>query len=197
MTQRFWQYYVFSFLKEKQPKKVLEIGSGNGINLCLFSTYFEKTNFHGIDISTEGVKNSNILKTENFEDSFFEGWPIKAESKLSRNVNFKEQNAKKLSFKDSEFEFVYSILALEQMDDIKDKVIDEMARVSSKYVCFVEPFIEYNRSLLSFFHHRGSKYFSYKIKDLKKHNLKVLEVYDHHPNKVTLGVAAVLCEKIN
>ena len=65
----------------------------------MFSTYFEKTNFHGIDISTEGVKNSNILKTENFEDSFFEGWPIKTESKLSRNVNFKEQNAKKLSFK--------------------------------------------------------------------------------------------------
>jgi len=196
MTQRFWQYYVFKFLKEKQPTKVLEVGSGNGINLCLFSIFFDRIIFEGVDISDQGVKNSNLLKTKKLDDDFFQGWPIPAKRKKSNNINFYEYNAEKLKYKDKEFDFVYSILALEQMNDIKHKVIDEMTRVSSKYVCFVEPFIEYNRSLLCFLHHRGSKYFSYRINDLEKHKLKVIKVYDYHPNKVTLGVAAVLCKKI-
>ncbi len=195
LTQRIWQYYIFKILKEINPKKVLEVGSGNGINLCLLSSYFETIDFKGIDISSIGIEKANKLKINSLNDNFFAGWPIKPLNYKVGNASFEKANALKINFKDNEFDFVFSILALEQMDDIKYKVINEMIRVSSKYICFVEPFIEYNKSLLKIFHHRGSKYFSYKIKDLEKHNLKILQVFDDHPNKVTLGVAAILCEK--
>ena len=195
LTQRIWQYYIFKILNKTNPKKVLEVGSGNGINLCLLSSYFETIDFKGIDISSKGIEKANKLKINSLNDNFFSGWPIKPLNYKVGNVSFEEANALKINFKDNEFDFVFSILALEQMDDIKYKVINEMIRVSSKYICFVEPFIEYNKSLLKIFHHRGSKYFSYKKKDLEKHNLKILQVFDDHPNKVTLGVAAILCEK--
>ena len=155
-----------------------------------------KTFFNGIDISLNGIKNSKKLQNISFDDNFFLGWPIPPKTKNAGNISFEKCNASKIKFSDDEFDFVFSILALEQMDDIKEQVIQEMVRVSNKYVMFVEPFKEYNSSILKLFHHRGSKYFSYNLKNLEKFNLKILEVYDDHPNKVTLGVCAVLCEKI-
>ena len=197
LTQRIWQYYLFRCLEKTSPSKVLEIGSGNGINLCLFSSYFEEINFTGIDISLKGVENSIKLKNKILDESFFLGWPLPLKNKKPGKISFEKCNATKLNFNNQEFDFVYSILALEQMDDIKDKVITEMVRVSNKYVMLIEPFKEYNNSILKFFHHKGSKYFSYTKKNLSDFNLKILEVFEDHPNKVTLGVCAILCEKVN
>lgn len=196
LTQRIWQYYLYKFLKKTNPSKVLEIGSGNGINLCLISLYFKNLSFTGIDISANGIENSIKLQNSNLDDSFFLGWPIAIKTKNPGKISFEKCNASKLEFTNGEFDFVYSILALEQMDDIKEEVIREMLRVSNKYVMFIEPFKEYNSSILKHFHHRGSKYFSYNLKNLEKFNLRILDVLEDHPNKVTLGVCAVLCEKI-
>ena len=115
LTQRIWQYYLFRCLEKTSPSKVLEIGSGNGINLCLFSSYFEEINFTGIDISLKGVENSIKLKNKILDESFRLAIAIK--NKKPGKISFEKCNATKLNF-NQKFDFVYN-LALEQMDDIK------------------------------------------------------------------------------
>lgn len=195
IARRIFQYYTYEIIKKKNLKNVLEIGSGNGINLCLLASYFENTSFQGIDISSEGINQSNILLKSDLSDNFFDGMPIKPATKKLKNIKFSIGDASSLKFENHNFDLVFSILALEQMDHIKENVIKEMIRVSSKYILFIEPFIDYNQTFLKKLHHRGSSYFSHRVEDLKKYNLKIIDIYSDHPNKITLGVCAVLCEK--
>ena len=59
-------------------------------------------------------------------------------------------DAKALNFRENEIDFVYTILALEQMDDIKLKVLKELKRVAKKKIVLIEPFPELNRRVIKF-----------------------------------------------
>jgi hypothetical protein len=49
-----------------------------------------------------------------------------------------------LPFDEGSFDLVYSVLALELMDHIRDDVLAEMRRVSRGHVAMVEPFFEWH-----------------------------------------------------
>jgi ubiquinone/menaquinone biosynthesis C-methylase UbiE len=98
---------------------ILDLGCGQGFFIeKIIETLDKKTegrvNIHGVDLS------SKLLKIA--EDKFID----------SKNISFKNTDAGDLShLKDGSIDKVYSVLALQNMNDI-DKVIKEIKRVLNK-----------------------------------------------------------------
>lgn len=200
LTQRVWQFYLLSLVEVLKPASVLEVGSGNGINLNLLSRVLSGVSCEGIELTENGVAVSEELSKRRFAKDFSEGLP-KCFAERIRELpydqpRFVQGNALALPYPDAAFGLVYSVLALEQMNDIKLDVIKEMVRVSGKHVLLIEPFQDANTSPLArYLHHRGNEYFNLRIDQLQKLGLKVIRYWADHPEKFSLGVMVVLAEK--
>ena len=191
--QRIHQYNIYKVIKKIKPRKVLEIGSGNGINLNLLSSLFLRIKFTGLELTKNGVVYSRSIKK--VDEKFYDGFFVKG-TRIG-NVNFIQGNAKKIPFLNNTFDLVFSVLALEQMNSIYKNVITEMVRVSSKYLVFIEPFQDLNSNILSYLHHRGSKYLSLKTYDLEKtFNVKVLFILKDFYDKASLKTALIVAKKM-
>ena len=166
-----------------------------GTNIFFLATYFKKKKFSGLELTKTGTKLSKKILSKNIPKEIFYGFPVKPNIHKLNNCTFFNGDAKKIKFNDNSFELVFSLTALENMDHIKNDVIHEMIRVSSKYVIFIEPFRDCNSNLLKILHHRGSKYFNLKINELKKFPLKIISVEKEVVQKISLSHLIVICEK--
>jgi ubiquinone/menaquinone biosynthesis C-methylase UbiE len=191
--QRIHQYSIYKIIKKIEPKKVLEVGSGNGINLNLLSSLFLRIKFTGLELTRNGIVYSRSIKK--IDEKFYNGFFIKG-TRIG-NVNFIQGNAKQIPFLNNSFDLVFTVLALEQMNSIYKNVIKEMVRVSSKYLVFIEPFQDLNSNILSYLHHRGSKYLSLKTYELEKtFNVKILFILKDFYNKESLKTALIVAKKM-
>ena len=83
--------------------------------------------FGGIDLSFKRLNiGKKFLKKKGFRINF-----------IAR------ANAAEIPFSDNSFDVVYSNYCLEQMPHIFDKIVDEMVRISKKYVVLIEPSYEF------------------------------------------------------
>ena len=176
LTQDIFQSLILEEIRYKKPKKILEVGCGIGLNLFYFAKKFPKIEFVGIDISPRGIE---ICKKEN----------------RFKNLNFIECNALNLPFKSNEFEMTYSMLALEQMNLIKSKVIDNIHNITSDYYIMIEPFKNVNNSFVNYIHHRNSDYFDYNYQNLTNHNFSIEKIYNDFPQRLGLSASFVLLKK--
>jgi ubiquinone/menaquinone biosynthesis C-methylase UbiE len=109
------EYLINLILNNKDIKKILELGCGDGVNLRLIS---KKNNFietHGVDINKFNIKRAALLN-----------------AKFNLNINFYHGNIKKLKmFEDNKFDIVFTDATLLYIDNnnIK-KTIEEAIRVS-------------------------------------------------------------------
>ena len=108
---------------------VLEIGCGTGIDLRLFPETFD---VHGIDLNDTAL---DIAK------------------KISK-FDFKKYSITELPFEDSSIDFVFTHQLLNYLeDDVLEKGISEMYRVSGKYIMNCERYDESEKQI-----NRDSKY---------------------------------------
>ena len=124
-------------------QNVLEIGCGTGIDLRLFSDSFQ---LFGIDL------NEHALKI--------------AKEKLS-SVNFQKGDITKLPFEDSTMDFVFTHGLMNYLeDDILEKGIAEMFRVSKKWIMHCEKYEKTEKQIDENhkFRNMGEKWLDYKIK---------------------------------
>ena len=122
---------------------ILEIGCGTGIDLRLFSNTFQ---LHGIDLNQHAL---DIAK-----------------EKLA-SANFQKGNITELPFEDVSIDFVFTHGLMNYLDDdILEKGIAEMFRVSKKWIMHCEKYektenqIDENHK----FRNMGEKWLDYKIK---------------------------------
>jgi len=124
-------------------QSVLEIGCGTGIDLRLFSDSFQ---LFGIDL------NEHALEI--------------AKEKLS-SVNFQKGDITKLPFEDSTMDFVFTHGLMNYLeDDILEKGIAEMFRVSKKWIMHCEKYEKTEKQIDENhkFRNMGEKWLDYKIK---------------------------------
>ena len=195
LTQRIWQNEMIRKIHEIKPKNVLEIGSGNGINLKILSTHFSEINFVGIDYSKKGIEKSNELKQLELLEDLHRPLKIDKENLSSNNLSFYQANANNLSFKNDNFDLVFSVLALEQMNNIAKEVYNEIKRCSAKHIILIEPFKNLNSFGLKFLHHKANKYLSLKTDDFIDENLSLIEYKSDYPHKISLGVGLLHLKK--
>jgi SAM-dependent methyltransferase len=172
LTQDIFRSLIKSEILKLKPRNVLEVGCGIGLNILYFANFFKDIKFTGIDISNYAINKNNLaLKKNNIN-----------------NVEFYCKNAKKLSFKKNTFDLTYSVLALEQMNKIKFKVIREIKNVTKKKMIFIEPFVDINKNLINSFHTKNSDYFNLHYNELENLDLLIERKFDNFPQR--LGLAA-------
>lgn len=113
----FYNPIVFETIKTLAPRKILELGAGSGRDL-------EKLNSEEYEVTYTDLSDQ----------------AIKAFKKRNPDIRAAKADARSLPFQDSEFDLVYSLGLLEHFDkNGRKRIIEEMFRVSSKYVLIDVP----------------------------------------------------------
>ncbi len=136
-------------IKENNFDEVLEIGSGNGINLLYLGQIFPEIDFYGYELTSSGVQSSqnvknnkeilsNIKKYFTLENSDTNGEEL-------NNLKFKIQDVRnKIDHPVSDKKkLVFTNLALEQMDKVYYEGIKNILNLDADEFIFIEPFREF------------------------------------------------------
>jgi len=196
LMSRVYQTMHAELISDTNPETILEVGCGQGFHLKLLSSMFPNKIFYGIDQSKSGIDfaRDKIIGMK-LDDEITQPLDYKYYMPQNKNLFYKLQDATNLEFENNSIDFVYTNLALEQMDNIKFKVLKEIKRVSKKNILLIEPFKNFNRFGAKFFHHRSKKYFSLNVADIEDEDYKVVKIIDKIPGYISLGVAGLLLKK--
>jgi SAM-dependent methyltransferase len=119
-----------------------------------------------------------------------------AERRGLEQVELRHADAEELPFADGEFDLVYTVLAVEQMERIRDAALAEIARVSRGHVLMLEPFKDANRRGVRRLYAVSRNYFRGSIQDLARFGLEPLWATDDFPQEAFLGSPLVLARKM-
>ena len=182
LTQEIFINLIKSQLNDKSIKSVLEVGCGNGLNIFPLAKDFPEVKFTGVDISSTGI---TFCKDKlNSLNEY-------------KNLSFLEGNAKNLTFPANSFDLTYTVLALEQMNQIKTQVIENIKRVTSNKIVFIEPFKDVNKSLINKIHMINSDYLNLSYNELDTSGYKISHIMEDFPQRVGLAASCLVLTKVN
>ena len=184
-------------VRELKPRRALEVGCGNGFNLLIMATVFPEMEWHGVELTEAGVQvGSSIQQEVELPEALreFSVEPI-ADPGAHRKVKLRQGDASRLPYRDGEFDLVFSFLALEQMQSVRDQALSEMARVTARHTINVEPFRDYNQLPIQKHYREARGYLDLQINEMARFGLNPIFTFDHWPQKLTLAAGAVVTEK--
>jgi len=181
------------------PKKVLEVGCGNGINLLSLAGRFPDVELTGIDLTPAGIEAAKAIQTQaGLPPQLAEYIPLEsADPGAYKRIRFIQGSAAELPFADGEFDLVFTVLAVEQMERIRDEALAEIARVSRGHVLMLEPFRDANRKGMRRLYALSRNYFRGSIQGLERFGLKPVWATDDFPQEAFLGSPLVLAQKVS
>ena len=197
-SARFRQLMLIKTIEHCKPSSILEIGCGNGVNLLLLACRFPEIEFTGLELTTAGRKAAEAFQAEHeqlpvgMQEFAPEPLPDPA---AFRRIKFVQGNAAELPFDENSFDFVQTVLALEQMETIRPKALSEMARVARQFCFNIEPFRDVNYGGLSRMYIIRRHYFAGLIDDLKNYSLEPQWATADFPQEQFLKSCAVLSQK--
>ena len=179
------------------PKKVLEVGCGNGINLFALAGHFPEIAFSGIDTQPNGIDVARKLQAgEEMPPQLADYIPLEvADAKAFKRIDFVSGSTAALPFADGEFDLVFTVLTVEQLERVRDQALAEIARVASGHALMLEPFRDANRRGLRRWYALSRSYFRGSIADLARFNLEPVWATDDFPQEAFLGSPLVLARK--
>gem|GEM_PF-632524 len=179
------------------PRTVLEVGCGNGINLLILAGMLPQVEFHGVELTDAGhraARRQQALEALPEQLGRFSPLPVE-DPHAFRRVRFHQGTAQHLEFADAQFDLVITVLAVEQMERIRDIALGEIARVARRHVIMIEPFRDVNRGFWRRLNVYQRGYFKGAIADLADYGLNVEIATDDFPQEVFLGACFVLAHK--
>lgn len=176
-----------------RPERVLEVGCGMGSNLFVLANLFPDVRFDGIELTEAGVRRAREQQTQTFPEGL-SGLSLRpmATTERYRSIAFTQGDASAMSFPDRAFDLVYTVLAVEQMQAVRDAALQEIVRVASSHVMLIEPFLDSNRDPLRELSKRAKDHVRLGVDDLGRYGLTVEAHYNAWPQKLTEGVDKVL-----
>ncbi len=185
-------------IERLQPRTVLEVGCGNGINLFSLAGDFPDVAFTGIDLTPAGIEAAKAVQAQDkLPAALAEYIPLpNPEPTAFKRIRFVTGSAAELPFADGEFDLVYTVLAVEQMERIRETALAEIARVSRGHVLMLEPFRDTNRKGLRRLYAVSRNYFRGSIQDLARFGLELVWATDDFPQEAFLGSPLVLSRKM-
>jgi ubiquinone/menaquinone biosynthesis C-methylase UbiE len=193
-TKRVHHMLLKRAIETVKPERVLEVGSGYGINLFVLAGYFPNIQFSGIELTEQGVLAAKrIGDMTSMPKEIIQFSPDNlADVMAHQRVKFFQGSAIKLPFPDNSFDVLYTVLALEAMEEIRHQALRELARVAKKYVIMIEPFLNFNDRGIRYYYHTSHQYFRGKIDELQQDGLDPVVVYSDIPHKLRLWPALVI-----
>ena len=145
-----------------------------------------ETRFAGIELTEAGVEATTAVMAEPELPASLQDFSPERLVDLHAytRLDVRQANAWVLPFAEGSFDLVYSVLALELMDDIRAEVLAEMRRVSRGHVAMVEPLYEWHasghrRDLIA-----AKGYFAQPIEGLDKFGLEPIVAMADMPHKL-------------
>lgn len=195
---RFRQALFIAVVEHVRPRRVLEIGCGNGINLMLLAGRFPGIDFHGLELTAAGIAAARRFQAAHDRlptaIATYAPRPLEDEAGF-RRVAFTRGNAAALPFPDGAFDLVYTSLALEQMEVVRAAALGEMARVAGRFTFNIEPFADVNGGLWSRLYVAQRGYFRGRIDELRRFGLEPEWATMDFPQELFLKSCAVLARK--
>ncbi len=184
-------------IDQLKPRRVLEVGSGNGINLLSLAGAYPEIRFTGLELTQEGIDESRRAQSDKSIAQIIHDYsPLETiDNSAIGRIDFVRGDASAMPFEDSGFDLVMTVLAIEQMESIRSAALSEISRVSTRYVLMLEPFRDVNQDGLKglYVHSRG--YFRGSIRELGNFGLQPTWATADFPQETFLGTALVLSEK--
>lgn len=180
-----------------RPRRVLEVGCGNGINILTLAGAFPEVEFTGVDLTEEGVQQARRAQSDPGILDILEAYsplPVRDRSAIGR-VRFQQGDASALPFEDGAFDLVMTVLAVEQMERIRARAVGEIARVCGGHALMLEPFRDVNARGLKRLYVYSRDYFRGSIGELRQVGLEPEWATDDFPQEAFLGAALVLARK--
>jgi SAM-dependent methyltransferase len=162
----------------------------------LMAGRFPETRFTGVDLTRTGPRAAAALQREAVLPRALQDFaplPL-ADSTAFRRVRFASGDASRLPFADGSFDLVVTVLALEQMERVRERALREVARVSRRHVLMIEPFRECNASGWPMRYVVARDYFRGRIAELSGLGMSPILVTDDFPQEAFLRACAVLAE---
>ncbi len=194
---RFRQLFLIRLIEQLKPKKVLEVGCGNGVNLLLLACYFPDIEFTGVELTKQGRQAAlEFQKQAELPEAMQKYAPLPLVDVTGfRRIRFLQGSATDLPFEDNSFDLVTTILALEQMERIRDQALREITRVSARHLFNIEPFRDLNNTGGPRRNIIRRNYFQGRIDDLNQYGFTPKLALSDFPQEAFLKAGAVLSEK--
>jgi ubiquinone/menaquinone biosynthesis C-methylase UbiE len=194
---RFRQLMLIKTIETVKPSKVLEVGCGNGINLLLLACRFPDIEFTGVELTEQGhIAAERFQEQTTLPQQMVDYAPLPlVDTTAFRGIRFLQGTAADLPFEDSSFDMVQTILALEQMEQIRSAALSEIARVCRGTTFMIEPFSDVNEDGWSRKNVIQRNYFQGRIADLPSYGLQPATAINDFPQEAFLKVGAVLSSK--
>lgn len=186
--------YLMRAIEVLKPRRVLEVGFGNGNIVLTLSARFPDVHFSGVELTSNGVAVAKAVQAlAELPPSFIQSAPEPLlDVTAHRTAELQVGDASALPFPDNSFDLIYTRLALEQMEQIREKALKEIARVSNHAVVLIEPWKDYNLRSPGRDYIRRMGYFAARIADMKKFGFKVIMATQKIPQKVQFNVGPVI-----
>ena len=184
-------------IERLKPKRVLEVGCGNGINLLSLAGRFPEVEFTGIDLTPAGIEAAKQVQAKSgLPRQLADYIPLEnRDPDAFKRIRLMVGSAADLPFADGAFDLVYTVLAVEQMERIRDSALAEIARVSRGHVLMLEPFRDANRRGVRRLYALSRNYFRGSIRGLSQYGLEPLWATEDFPQEAFLGSPLVLARK--
>jgi len=191
------QLLLTRVVEQRRPRRILEVGCGNGINLMLLAGRFPQVQMTGVDLTREGpLAAAGLQQHAELPKALQDFAPTPLEDATAfRRVGFSRADAGRLPFPDAAFDLVITVLALEQMERLRHQALAEIARVCGGAAFLVEPFRDVNDSGWPRRYVVGRNYFQGRIGELREHGLVPRLALADFPQETFLKACAVLAEK--
>ncbi len=186
--------HLMRLIERLQPRSVLEVGCGIGINLLVLSARFPDVTFNGIDLTARGIASIKEMSAQDtLPQALLDYSPEPSlDPTAHRRIKVRQGSAADMPYGDNEFDLLYSVAALEQMEAIRPQVMAELKRVSNGHVAMVEAFRDWNQSGMRRNYIVAQDYFASRIDDLPNFGLRPVLATDDMPTKVNMGLGLVV-----
>lgn len=186
--------YLMHAIETIRPKRVLEVGCGNANVLFALASRFPEIEFAGVELTAAGVAAAKNMQAETeLPQSFAAASPQPPRDLTAhRRVDVRQADARALAFPDRSFDLVYTRLALEQMEEIRNQVMKEVARVAAEALVLIEPWRDFNISGPGRDYIRRQGYFTAKARHLARFGFAVVYASDDIPQKVQMSSGPVV-----
>ena len=186
--------YVMQAIDTLQPKRVLEVGCGNGNVILSLSALYPDIEFCGADLTPTGIETARAAqRLDTLPESIARDFPqALRDPGAHRRVELHVSDARNLPFTDRSFDLVYTRLALEQMEMIREKALAEIARVTGMAFVLIEPWFDFNRKDPGRTYVRRQGYFTGKSAAVRKLGFEPILATADLPQKVQFSAGPVV-----
>jgi tRNA G46 methylase TrmB len=190
--------YIMNAIETIGAKTVLEVGCGNGNTILTLAARFPQVSFSGVELTPSGVEVAQAAQTlAELPPGIANNSPLPSlDLTAHRRVNLRVGDARALPYSDRSFDLVYTRLALEQMEQIREQALSEILRVADSTVILVEPWRDYNVSKHARAYIKRAGYFTGRIKHLERLGFRVVFETKDIPQKVQFNAGPVVAIRV-